>query len=71
MTPTERFQRARELLIRHRLDQPRACAEFRWPEFPDGFNWAADWFDVMARGNHRPALRIVQTVEGRIAGRIR
>ena len=63
MTPTESFQRARDLLIRHRLDQQRACAEFRWPEFPDGFNWAVDWFDVMARGNDRAALRIVQETD--------
>jgi acetyl-CoA synthetase len=63
MNPTERFQRARDLLIRLRTDQAAACAEFRWPEFPDGFNWAVHWFDETARGNTRPALRLVQETE--------
>jgi acetyl-CoA synthetase len=33
--------------------------DFRWPEF-DRFNWALDWFDVIARDNDRPALVIVE-----------
>src|ERR1041384_956629 len=61
MTATETFQKARDLLVKLRDDQAAACAQFRWPEFPEGrCNWAVDWFDAMARGNSRPALRLVQ-----------
>lgn len=59
MTPTERFARARELLLRHRDDYDAAYRGFAWPELPT-FNWASDWFDELARGNERPALRIVR-----------
>ncbi|HEU4410327.1 MAG TPA: AMP-binding protein [Polyangiaceae bacterium] len=55
MTPTERFARARALLLDCRDDYERARREFRWPEF-ETFNWARDWFDVFARGNRAPAL---------------
>jgi acetyl-CoA synthetase len=57
-TPTERFAAARDLLLSLREDQPRACRELVWPDL-DNFNWALDWFDVYARGNARPALRVV------------
>ena len=68
MTPTETFERARNLLFQLRSDQPAACAQFRWPEFPDGFNWAVDWFDAMARGNARPALRLLsESGEARVS----
>ncbi len=45
--------------MRHRDDYESARREFTWPEL-DEFNWALDWFDVIA-GEHpdRPALRIV------------
>ncbi|RYE94080.1 MAG: AMP-dependent synthetase, partial [Myxococcales bacterium] len=58
MHATERFARAREFLLTHRTDYDRAYRDFRWPEL-DAFNWALDWFDVHARGNGRPALRVV------------
>jgi acetyl-CoA synthetase len=58
VTPTEAFLRARDTLLRNRDDLERARAEFRWPEL-DAWNWARDWFDVMARSNDRPALVIV------------
>ncbi|MBS0366139.1 MAG: AMP-binding protein [Proteobacteria bacterium] len=32
--------------------------EFRWPD-PVGFNWARDYFDVMAAASERLALRVV------------
>jgi acetyl-CoA synthetase len=48
MTPTERFVRARALLLDCRNDYERARRDFRWPEF--------DWFDVFAQANHAPAL---------------
>ncbi|MBV8262081.1 MAG: AMP-dependent synthetase, partial [Paraburkholderia sp.] len=52
------FIDARDLLLRHRTDYARAYAEFAWPKL-DTFNWALDYFDVMARGNDNPALWIV------------
>jgi acetyl-CoA synthetase len=55
---TDRFRAARDLLLRHREDYAAARREFAWPEL-DAFNWALDWFDVIA-GEHpdRVALRI-------------
>jgi acetyl-CoA synthetase len=46
-------------LLRLRDDHDRAVAEFRWPELGERFNWAVDWFDVIARDNDRPALVVV------------
>ncbi|MFJ8882600.1 AMP-binding protein [Streptomyces sp. NPDC102402] len=57
--PTEEFRAARDLLLAHREDYERACADFRWPR-PEHFNWALDWFDVIARDNDRTALCIVE-----------
>ena len=58
MTPTERFERACDVLLRNRDDLERARAEFRWPEL-DEFNWAWDWFEVLARRNDATALVLV------------
>jgi acetyl-CoA synthetase len=58
-TPNDEFRRARDLLLEHRSDYPRAFQEFRWPAL-DRFNWAFDHFDPMARGNTAPALWIVE-----------
>ncbi|HYX21643.1 MAG TPA: AMP-binding protein [Thermoanaerobaculia bacterium] len=58
MNATESFRRARDFLIAHREDYDGACAGFRWPELSE-FNWATHWFDVLARGNGREALRVV------------
>ena len=57
------FLDARELLLRHRTDYERAYQEFTWPK-PDTFNWALDYFDVMAEGNDNPALWIVDDPAG-------
>jgi acetyl-CoA synthetase len=59
MSPTETFLRARDFLLEHRDDYDRAAAGFSWPDLPE-FNWALDWFDVVAQGNPRPALWIVR-----------
>lgn len=56
---TGAFRAARDVLLRHREDYEAAVAAFRWPELPR-FNWALDWFDVIAAGNDRPALWIVE-----------
>jgi acetyl-CoA synthetase len=56
---TATFRAARDLLLRHRDDYDAARREFSWPEL-DEFNWALDWFDVIAVEHpDRVALRIV------------
>ncbi|MGZ6143934.1 MAG: AMP-binding protein, partial [Myxococcales bacterium] len=57
-TPTEAFEAARKHLLDNRLDRDAAVRGFRWPEL-ERFNWAKDWFDELARGNQRTALKIV------------
>lgn len=56
---TEQFRTARDFLLRHREDYTAAYEGFVWPR-PALFNWALDWFDVIADGNDRPALHIVE-----------
>jgi acetyl-CoA synthetase len=56
--PTDAFRRARDFLQRHRTDYEAALG-FQWPAL-DRFNWALDWFDVIAEGNRRTALHLVQ-----------
>lgn len=58
-TAVDAFRAARNFLLEHREDHDRACAGFRWPELGE-FNWALDWFDAIAAGNGRPALRVVE-----------
>jgi acetyl-CoA synthetase len=58
MDNTERFRRARDVLMSARADYLWACREFAWPRFTD-FNWAIDWFAAIARGNGRAALRVI------------
>ena len=53
------FRSARDLLLRHRVNYAAAVAEFSWPHLEE-FNWALDWFDVIAAEHpDRDALRIV------------
>ena len=60
-TPTTgAIRAARDQLIELSNDAERAVAEFRWPHIDETFNWATEWFDVIADGNDRPALRIVE-----------
>lgn len=56
---TEQFRTARDFLLRHREDYAAAYEGFAWPR-PERFNWALDWFDVIARDNDRTALHIVE-----------
>ncbi|MFG3404823.1 AMP-binding protein [Streptomyces sp. NPDC048142] len=56
---TETFRAARDFLLEHREDYETAYAGFRWPRV-DHFNWALDWFDVIAENNDRTALHIVE-----------
>jgi acetyl-CoA synthetase len=55
----ESFRSARDFLLAHREDYATAYEGFSWPR-PEHFNWALDWFDVVAAGNDRTALRIVE-----------
>jgi acetyl-CoA synthetase len=58
MSRTGAFLRARDFLLEHREDYDKAYSDFRWPRVPE-LNWALDWFDVLAAGSSRPALRIL------------
>ena len=56
---TDAFRAARDLLLAHRTDYAAARAAFAWPSLGE-FNWALDWFDVIAAEHpDRPGLRIV------------
>jgi acetyl-CoA synthetase len=65
---TASYRAARDALLRLPQDpaaepaaaDPNAGDGFRWPTFEGRFNWAVDWFDAIARGNDRTALRIVE-----------
>jgi acetyl-CoA synthetase len=52
------FLGARDFLLQHREDYELVYQEFRWPQLTQ-FNWALDYFDGYARGNHKTALWIV------------
>ncbi|MFE0449179.1 AMP-binding protein [Streptomyces fungicidicus] len=58
-TATEAFRGARDFLLEHREDYATAHRDFAWPR-PERFNWALDWFDVIADGNDRTALHLVE-----------
>ncbi|WP_420310193.1 AMP-binding protein [Streptomyces sp. YS-B37] len=58
-TASESFRSARDFLLAHREDYATAYEGFSWPR-PEHFNWALDWFDAIAAGNDRTALRIVE-----------
>jgi acetyl-CoA synthetase len=53
------FLATRDFLVAHREQYATAYDAFRWPRL-ERFNWALDYFDVMARGNERTALWIVR-----------
>jgi acetyl-CoA synthetase len=57
------FLAARDFLLRHREDYDTAYRDFEWPKL-DRFNWALDYFDVMARDNAQSALWLVDEDAG-------
>jgi acetyl-CoA synthetase len=58
-SPGTVFRAARDLLLRYREDYPAARRQFSWPRL-ERFNWALDWFDVIAAEHpERDALRII------------
>jgi acetyl-CoA synthetase len=58
MSVARPFIEARDFLLKHRTDYLAATREFRWPKLTE-FNWALDYFDVIAKGNEQPALWLV------------
>jgi len=56
---TELYRVARDQVFAMTHDE-RPAGTFSWPQLVGAFNWATDWFDVIARGNERTALRIVE-----------
>ncbi|MBF6174854.1 AMP-binding protein [Nocardia blacklockiae] len=59
-TNTELYRAARDRLLGTSADYDAARALFDWPPLAGRFNWATDWFDVIARGSDRTALWIVE-----------
>jgi acetyl-CoA synthetase len=63
-TASEGLRAARDFLLNHREDYVTAYRDYRPPALEE-FNWALDWFDVIAAdGGGRPALWIVETDGG-------
>ncbi|CAN5291686.1 AMP-binding protein [soil metagenome] len=60
MSNTDRYRSARDQLVEVIADYALAVETFEWPRITGSFNWATDWFDVIAADNHRPALWIVE-----------
>lgn len=57
---TEAIRGMRDLLFTHATDYDAARREFAWPD-PTAFNFALEWFDVVAGENpDRPAVQIVE-----------
>jgi acetyl-CoA synthetase len=56
---TERYRAARDQVFAI-VDDDKLASTFEWPRLVGAFNWATDWFDEIARDNHRTALRIVE-----------
>ena len=63
MTELDRFLAARDFLQAHAADYAGAIGGFEWPALQQ-FNWALDYFDAIAAGNHAPALRILEEAGG-------
>jgi acetyl-CoA synthetase len=52
------FIELRDRLLREGVSHAQALQAFEWPAVGE-FNWATDYFDRIAAGNDRPALRVV------------
>jgi acetyl-CoA synthetase len=62
---SDAYRAARDALLELGGDPARARREWRFPDVGPVFNWAHDWFDVVARGSDRPALVITDDEGGR------
>lgn len=52
------FLKERNFLLKHSTQYDKAYREFRWPQV-NQFNWGLDYFDSMAKNNHKTALWLV------------
>lgn len=52
-TNTEQYREARDRLVASIGDHAQAVDSFSWPRLTGTFNWATDWFDVIARSPER------------------
>src|SRR5690242_13450250 len=62
-TNTDLYRAARDQLVDLIGDYDKAVEAFAWPQLAGTFNWATDWFDVIARdpsSADRTALWIVE-----------
>lgn len=57
---TQRYRAARDQILTWRGKHEDAVREFSFPDLGERFNWAIDWFDVIARGNDTNALVVVE-----------
>ncbi len=57
---TDIYRSARDQLVDLIRDYDKAVETFSFPRLTGTFNWATDWFDVIARANDRTALWIVE-----------
>ncbi|MGV0850374.1 AMP-binding protein [Mycolicibacterium phlei] len=48
---TDRYREARDRLVTVITDYDKAMEAFAWPQIEGRWNWATDWFDVIAREN--------------------
>src|ERR1700722_1074496 len=60
---TRAFMEARDALLNWREQASQTELQFRWPRI-EHFNWARDYFDVIAVGNKQTALRVVDDTGG-------
>ena len=58
-TELQKFLTARDFLAAQRTNYQAAIDGFIWPQLTH-FNWALDYFDVIAHNNDAPALHIVE-----------
>ncbi|HEY7391574.1 MAG TPA: AMP-binding protein [Bryobacteraceae bacterium] len=58
MSGAAEFLKARDCLLAAGAEYERIYRDFSWPKL-DRFNWALDYFDVLASGNSSVALSIV------------
>ena len=59
MSETEQFLALRDQLLANRSNLNAAHQAFAWPTLKH-FNWGIDYFDVIAKDNTAPALRILE-----------
>ena len=57
---TELYRAARDQILGWRGRHAEAVRDFAFPDLGERFNWAVDWFDVIARGNDAKALVLLE-----------